>query len=68
VVVAVLPPDRLEFVLQAKPRIVEEAFPSAVIEPFNVAPVVEVAVAGEVVTVGKVMMVFETVTVIVDVA
>jgi hypothetical protein len=52
VVVAVSPPERLEFVPQAKPRMVEDALPSAVIEPFNVAPVVEVAVAGEVVRVG----------------
>ena len=53
VVVAVSPPERLELVPHAKPRMVEEALPSAVIEPFSVAPVVEVAVAGEVVTVGK---------------
>ena len=52
VVVAVPPPERLEFVPQAKPRMVDEALPSAVMEPFRVAPVVDIPVTEEVVTEG----------------
>ena len=58
VVVAVSPPERLELVPQAKPRMVEEALPSAVIDPFRVMVEVETRVGTEVVRVGTVTQEF----------
>src|ERR1039458_4640836 len=52
VVVAVSPPERDEFVPQAKPRMVEEALPSEVMFPFNVTVDVEAGEAAAVETVG----------------